>query len=504
LIRAAIYIRVSTKEQTQNLSLSTQLRACQEYCGRQGWEVAEVFEDAGESAKTTDRPAFLALLEFCRNNKRRVQHVVVYNLTRFARSTHDHAVVRALLRGYGVQLQSATEAITDDPAGRLTENVIAAIAQFDNDTKAQRTKAGMTAALERGRWTWRAPLGYVNGNPRNGEPSLKPDADRAPLIRRAFELVAAGTHSGTEALAVVTAIGLLTRSGRRVTPQTFGAMLRNPIYAGWLQSDALGVRRARGDFEPLVPDELFKRVQAALQRGQNRVSHKLDHPDFPLRRFVICDVCSTPLTGSAPRGRSRSYRYYHCRRCKGVNVRAEALEGQFVELVESLRPRPEFMALFRAIVLDVWRGRCEGAGQVRRELEARLAELQRRESVLDNAYLFERRIDDLTYEKKRDEIREGIALARLAVEDARVEEIDVEGLLRYAEFVMEQAATLWTDASPHQRIRLQSVLFLEGLRFRDGRFGTAVTCLAFAQLPQNPDEESGLASPAGFEPAFWP
>ena len=64
MIRAAIYTRVSTKEQTQNLSLSTQLRVCQEYCAKQGWEVAEVFEDAGESAKTTDRPAFLALLEF--------------------------------------------------------------------------------------------------------------------------------------------------------------------------------------------------------------------------------------------------------------------------------------------------------------------------------------------------------------------------------------------------------------------------------------------------------
>jgi DNA invertase Pin-like site-specific DNA recombinase len=32
---AVIYVRVSTKEQTENLSLPTQLRACEEYCRRQ-------------------------------------------------------------------------------------------------------------------------------------------------------------------------------------------------------------------------------------------------------------------------------------------------------------------------------------------------------------------------------------------------------------------------------------------------------------------------------------
>jgi hypothetical protein len=53
--RAVIYVRVSTKEQTENLSLPTQLRACEEYCRRQGYEIVERFHEEGESAKTTDR-----------------------------------------------------------------------------------------------------------------------------------------------------------------------------------------------------------------------------------------------------------------------------------------------------------------------------------------------------------------------------------------------------------------------------------------------------------------
>ena len=54
MVGAVIYVRVSTKEQTENLSLPTQLRACEEYCRRQGYEVLERFHEEGESAKSTD------------------------------------------------------------------------------------------------------------------------------------------------------------------------------------------------------------------------------------------------------------------------------------------------------------------------------------------------------------------------------------------------------------------------------------------------------------------
>jgi site-specific DNA recombinase len=66
MVGAVIYVRVSTKEQTENLSLPTQLRACEEYCRRQGYEILERFHEEGESAKTTDRSQLQALLKYCR------------------------------------------------------------------------------------------------------------------------------------------------------------------------------------------------------------------------------------------------------------------------------------------------------------------------------------------------------------------------------------------------------------------------------------------------------
>ena len=71
MVGAVIYVRVSTKEQTENLSLPTQLRACEEYCRRQGYEVLERFHEEGESAKITDRSQLQNLLTYCRLNKGR-------------------------------------------------------------------------------------------------------------------------------------------------------------------------------------------------------------------------------------------------------------------------------------------------------------------------------------------------------------------------------------------------------------------------------------------------
>ena len=188
MVGAVIYVRVSTKEQTENLSLPTQLRACEEYCRRQGYEVLERFHEEGESAKTTDRSQLQSLLTYCRLNKGRVHFVVVFKLTRFARAPgkDDHFALRSLLQSLGISLRSATEPVDDTSTGKLMEGVLAAFAQFDNDCRSDRTRAGMKAALELRRWTFLAPLGYLNA-PRAMGKSLMPDPERAPIVRRVFE-----------------------------------------------------------------------------------------------------------------------------------------------------------------------------------------------------------------------------------------------------------------------------------------------------------------------------
>jgi site-specific DNA recombinase len=72
MVGAVIYVRVSTKEQIENLSRPTQLRACEEYCRREGYEILERFREEGENAKTADRPQLQRLLKYCRTHKDKV------------------------------------------------------------------------------------------------------------------------------------------------------------------------------------------------------------------------------------------------------------------------------------------------------------------------------------------------------------------------------------------------------------------------------------------------
>src|SRR5207237_8997959 len=166
-------------------------------CVQHGYEVLERFKEEGESAKTADRPELQRLLKYCRTHKGRVHFVVVFNLTRFAREKYDHFALRSHLKSLGISLRSATEPIDDTSTGKLMEGVLASFAQFDNDVRSERTRGGMKAALELGRWTFLAPLGYLNA-PRSSGKSLIPDLERAPLVKRAFQDFATGRFTKDE------------------------------------------------------------------------------------------------------------------------------------------------------------------------------------------------------------------------------------------------------------------------------------------------------------------
>src|SRR5689334_12688593 len=291
MVGAIIYIRVSTKEQTENLSLPTQLRVCEEYCRREGFEILERFSEEGESAKTTDRRELQRMLAYCRSNKGKVHFLVVFNLTRFARDKYDHFALRSHLQSLGISLRSATEPIDDTSTGKLMEGVLAAFAQFDNDVRSDRTRAGMKAALELGRWVFLAPIGYLNA-PRAMGKSLMHDPERAPLVRRAFEEYATGQHTKEQLLKRARTGGLTNRRGKPLTSQAIGVLLRNQLSAGIVVVPGHGVRGKPGDFEPLVPVVLFYGVQAILPgRPPGAARQQGAHPVGPRRGFGVCNWC---------------------------------------------------------------------------------------------------------------------------------------------------------------------------------------------------------------------
>jgi hypothetical protein len=97
--------------------------------------------------------------------------------------------------------------------------------------RSDRTRAGMKAALELGRWVFLAPIGYLNV-PRSMGKSLVPDPERAPLVRRSFEHHATGQYTKEQLLKRARTWGLTNRRRKLLTSQAIGMLLRNQLYAG--------------------------------------------------------------------------------------------------------------------------------------------------------------------------------------------------------------------------------------------------------------------------------
>ncbi len=263
-------------------SLSTQEKICREYCIKNSYEVADIFVEQGESAKTANRTELQKLFSYCSDKKNNVGTVVIYKLDRLSRSTDDYSYIRLLLRKYGVEIKSTSENFEDTPVGRFMENTLANIAQFDNDIRAERSAGGMRDAMRDGRYVWMAPVGYNNVKI-DGRHTIEADSVSGPLIAKTFELISTNIYLLEEVRKIMTKEGLVTRAGKTPSKSYFYHLLKNELYTGWISKFG---ERHKGSFTPVVSEELFSHVQKVLKsRGRKNSGYLTDNPDFPLRKL---------------------------------------------------------------------------------------------------------------------------------------------------------------------------------------------------------------------------
>jgi DNA invertase Pin-like site-specific DNA recombinase len=150
--RAAIYVRVSTVEQDTELQ-ETEL---QEYCDRRGWSFT-VYRDKGQSGAKNERPALNSMLSDLR--RRKFEVIVIWKLDRLARSLKQLLTIGEECRSLGVDLVSLHQNIdTTLPAGRLTFQILGAVAEFERELLRERVRAGMAQARRTGKHIGRPTL----------------------------------------------------------------------------------------------------------------------------------------------------------------------------------------------------------------------------------------------------------------------------------------------------------------------------------------------------------
>jgi DNA invertase Pin-like site-specific DNA recombinase len=145
--RVALYLRVSTDGQTTE----NQRRELMQVAERAGWQVVEVYEDAGISGSKgrADRPAFDRLHDDA--VRRRFDLVMAWSVDRLGRSLRDLVNFLHELQGIGVDLYLHKQALdTTTPAGKAMFGMLGVFAEFERSLIQERVKAGLARARAEG------------------------------------------------------------------------------------------------------------------------------------------------------------------------------------------------------------------------------------------------------------------------------------------------------------------------------------------------------------------
>lgn len=159
--RAVGYVRVSTEAQAvEGVSLEAQRGRIEAWCLANGYDLAGLHVDAGISGKRADnRPGLQTALKEV--YQARGSALIVYSLSRLARSVKDTLDIAGRLDRAGADLVSLSEKIdTTSAAGRMVFRMLAVLAEFERDLCGERTKTALSLKKHRGECVGEVPLGW--------------------------------------------------------------------------------------------------------------------------------------------------------------------------------------------------------------------------------------------------------------------------------------------------------------------------------------------------------
>lgn len=342
---------------SQERSIDNQRLMLETYCRERGWTIVHWYAD--EAVQATDiasRAGFLEMVARCHDRPAPWQGVVFSALDRAARSVIDFQFHVADIRRQGIAVVFAGDNVPEGDLAPVIETLLAWKAEREIDTLARRVREGqhanIAAGLAHGGYP---PVGYKServlvSNHRDGRPRYASrwviDDDKAPLVRKAFEMRATG-H---------TIADIMQATRLHAGQHSYARMFANPAYIGVYR---YGSEQYPDAFPAIVSRELWDAVQA-LPAFPPRVHRS----QYLLSGLVRCGVCGSNMGGhtryaqsAAEHPKQRHYRYYVCLAklrddwyvCASKEIRADHLESAVLQKLGETILSPEHVwALVKA------------------------------------------------------------------------------------------------------------------------------------------------------------
>jgi len=352
-IKVAIYIRVSTHHQVDKESLPFQRQELENYAKYVlNCEDYVTFEDAGYSAKNTDRPDYQNMMARIRSGE--FTHLLVWKLDRISRNLRDFTVMWDELKEYGVTFVSKMEQFdTSSAMGEAMLRIILVFAELERKLTAERVLSMMLSRAEKGGWNGsRVPLGYDWNYEKK---VIVINKEEAVLVQKIFNLYEK-TGSSTLVAKLLKEQGEKTKRGGDWMGTTVLQILRNPIYIGiyrWnYREGGRGTKKDPGEVvinEDVIPAilerEQWERVQ--MQIDSNRKGEWSNRKKYThlLVGLLKCGYCGKNYVGSRS---TRAHKngihptYYRCsmyarnRSCQNKGVSGFQVEPFIFDYLRAL------------------------------------------------------------------------------------------------------------------------------------------------------------------------
>ncbi|WP_230584468.1 recombinase family protein [Lysinibacillus sphaericus] len=375
LKKAALYVRVSTLHQIDKDSLPFQRQELENYAKYAlNIEEVEIFEDAGYSAKNTDRPKYQEMMKRIRSGE--FTHLLVWKIDRISRNLKDFSEMYEELKDCKVTFVSKNEQFdTSTAMGEAMLKIILVFAELERKLTAERVFSIMLSRAEKGLWNGATvPFGYV-WSEEEKFPVIDPDESK--IIQYIFN----SYESLRSTLKVAYRLHeekIATKRNGQWTAKTVRDILRNPFYIGtyrYNMRESGGSRRLKNKEEWVVVDnnhpgiieqEQFDRVNKLLSdnyRGLTDVQRADIHKHI-FSKMLYCGKCNSLLTAGLDAARKDGYRpsRYTCvtsggaKRCS--NYVSDIIIGPFIfnyvsnliRLQERITPKHSLRDMERALL----------------------------------------------------------------------------------------------------------------------------------------------------------
>lgn len=315
-LRVAAYCRVSTELEQQESSYEAQV----EYYTKKinetpNWANAGIYADDGKSATNTKkRDDFRAMIQDALNGK--IEMILTKSVSRFARNTVDALLTIRKLKEKNIAVVFEKEGVnTLDGTGEILITILSSLAQEESRNISENTRWGVVRRFENGKLivNHNKFMGYT----KNEEGELVIVPEEAKIVKLIFRMYLEG--NSTQKIAdYLEENEIKTATGKdHWHASVIEKMLRNEKYMGdaLLQKtytvDFMTKKRVlnkgivpqyyvEDDHEPIIPKELFYRVQeeimrrasmckSAATRGKNKKSKYSS--TYALTGLVICGKC---------------------------------------------------------------------------------------------------------------------------------------------------------------------------------------------------------------------